>query len=462
LTDLLVRNGYVVTVDPQRHIYARGSVAVDNGVISYVGPSSAGPKRAETVIEAEEMLVLPGLVDSHHHPAQYLAKGLLDDIWLVDGMYRHLFPCEAAQSHDDTYYSAMGSLIEALRTGTTCINDPGGPDPAAVCRAVRDVGLRAAVSVTTVDLTREGVRAPGADTESALADYDPLFAEWSGAANGRIRIWFSARTAHAVSDELYVAVKAAADRRATGLHTHAATSAWENQRSLELFGARTVRRFHELGLLSSNLCLAHVGFVDEHEVGLLAESATKVVHTPSASLFLPHGDITEGMFPVMDRAGVTIGLGSDAPAGGRFLDMVRVMWVAATAHRDRAMDPKLWGAYKALELATVGGAAVTLWEDQIGSLEPGKAGDVVLVNMAGYQWQPNFDPVRNLVYGACGDSVDTVVVAGSVLMRGRQLTTVDEALVRAEVRERATRIASEIGVEAAAPWPVVADRSAGL
>jgi cytosine/adenosine deaminase-related metal-dependent hydrolase len=455
MTDLLVRNGYVVTVDPERHIYPRGSVAISDGVISYVGPSSAGPKRAETVIEADEMLVLPGLIDSHHHPAQYLAKGLLDDIWLVDGMYRHLFPCEAAQTHDDTYYSAMGSLIEALRTGTTCINDPGGPDPAAVCRALRDVGVRGAVSATTLDLTRDGVRAPGATTDAALADYDPLFVEWSGAADGRIRIWFSARTAHAVSDELFRAVKAAADRRATGLHTHAATSPWENARSLELFGDRTIRRFHRLGLLDANVCLAHMGFVDEHEVNLLAESATKVVHTPSASLFLPHGDITEGMFPVMDRAGVTIGLGSDAPAGGRFLDMVRVMWVAATAHRDRAMDPTLWGAYRALELATVGGAAVALWDDEIGSLEAGKAGDVVLVDMAGYQWQPNFDPVRNLVYGASGDSVDTVVVAGRILMRGRRLTTIDEAAVRAEVRVRAARIATKIGAETAVPWPLV-------
>jgi cytosine/adenosine deaminase-related metal-dependent hydrolase len=161
------------------------------------------------------------------------------------------------------------------------------------------------------------------------------------------------------------------------------------------------------------------------------------------------------MFPIMAEAGVIIGLGSDAPAGGRFLDMVRVMWVAATAHRDPSMDPKLWGAYKALELATIGGAAACLWEDRIGSLEPGKAGDVVLVDMSGYQWQPNFDPVRNLIYGACGDSVDTVVVDGQILMRGRRITTVDEADVRAEVRKRALRIKELIGADVAAPWPVI-------
>jgi cytosine/adenosine deaminase-related metal-dependent hydrolase len=453
VTDLLIRNGYVVTIDPERRIFASGSVAISDGDITYVGPTASGPRDADTVIDADEMLVVPGLVDGHHHPAQYLAKGFLDDIWLVDGMYRHLFPSEAAQSHEDTYFSALGSLVEALKTGTTCINDPGGPHPAATCEAFRDVGIRGAVSTTTLDLQRDGTRLP--HDGDALEGYEELFDTWNGGAGGRIRIWFSARTAHAVSDDLYRAVKRAADRKGTGIHTHAATSRWENQRSEELFGARTIQRFLGLGLLGENLCLAHMGFVDENEVGLLADTRTKVVHTPSASLFLPHGDITEGMFPIMAEAGVIIGLGSDAPAGGRFLDMVRVMWVAATAHRDPSMDPKLWGAYKALELATIGGAAACLWEDRIGSLEPGKAGDVVLVDMSGYQWQPNFDPVRNLIYGACGDSVDTVVVDGQILMRGRRITTVDEAEVRAEVRKRALRIKELIGADVAAPWPVI-------
>lgn len=182
---LLVRNGYVVTVDRHRRIIPDGSVAVVDGVMTYVGPTRPGPQRAERVLEADEMLVIPGLIDGHHHPARYLAKGLLDDIWLADGMYRHLFPNEAAQTPIDTYYSAysaLGSLVEAVKTGTTCINDPGGPDPAATCRALKDVGLRGVVSATTLDMALgppvDGGRSTTAD--AALRYNEQLFDSWNG------------------------------------------------------------------------------------------------------------------------------------------------------------------------------------------------------------------------------------------------------------------------------------------
>jgi cytosine/adenosine deaminase-related metal-dependent hydrolase len=240
-----------------------------------------------------------------------------------------------------------------------------------------------------------------------------------------------------------------------GIHAHCAAVKGENELVEQIFGMRSIERYRRLGLMGPNLYLIHMGFVNDAEIELLRANDVKVVHCPSASMLGAYGNVGNGKFPKMIQRGVTVGLGTDSATASRFLDMVRVMYLAATAHKDIYADPELMGAYKALEMATIDGARAALWGDAIGSLEVGKQGDVVLVDMRGTEWQPMRDPVRTFIYSADGHSVDTVIIAGRVVMRGRKLLTVDEEAVRRAIRDAADGLVKRAGIQVTPPWPVL-------
>ena len=154
-----------------------------------------------------------------------------------------------------------------------------------------------------------------------------------------------------------------------------------------------------------------------------------------------YGVIANRMMPRMIEAGLSVSLGTDSATAGRFLDMVRVMYLAACAHKDAYADPLKVGAYKALEMATIDGARACLWDDEIGSLEPGKKADLVIIDMEGLHWAPPIDPINSLVYAANGSDVETVVIDGRIVMKDKVLTTVDERFLRRGVAAAARGLA---------------------
>jgi cytosine/adenosine deaminase-related metal-dependent hydrolase len=167
-----------------------------------------------------------------------------------------------------------------------------------------------------------------------------------------------------------------------------------------------------------------------------------------------YGVVGNQMMKRMIDLGLTISLGTDSATAGRFLDMVRVMYLAACAHRDQFADATIMGAYKALEMATIDGARACIWEDQIGSLEAGKRADIVLVGMDELRWHPNLDPVRSLVYAADGDDVETVIIDGRIVMRDRVVLTVDEEKVKRDVIRAGKAWIERADMSLDVPWPV--------
>jgi cytosine/adenosine deaminase-related metal-dependent hydrolase len=167
-----------------------------------------------------------------------------------------------------------------------------------------------------------------------------------------------------------------------------------------------------------------------------------------------YGVVGNQMMKRMIDEGLTISLGTDSATAGRFLDMVRVMYLAACAHRDQFADATIMGAYKAMEMATRDGARALLWDDEIGSLEAGKRADVIVVGMEGLHWHPNLDPVRSMVYAADGNDVETVIIDGKVVMRNRVILTVDEEKVTRDVIRAGKAWIGRAGMSLDIPWPV--------
>jgi cytosine/adenosine deaminase-related metal-dependent hydrolase len=359
---------------------------------------------------------------------------------------------------DEAYWGSLGSFAEMIRSGTTCIADPGSFHTVSTLEAARKIGIRAAVAPSMRDIEDYAASRSGANRSAAdiAAEADALFADWNGREDGRIRIWFSLRQAASVSDELCRRVVELAEKRDTGIHTHLAISAAENNNVAQRWGARGVERFRQLGVLGPRLYAAHMGALNEAEIEVVAKADVRVAHCPSASMLGGFGCVSHGKIPELVGAGVTVSLGTDAGAISRFLDMVRIMYLAACAHKDARLDPEVMGAHKAFEMATIDGARALHWDDEIGSLEAGKCADIVLIRTDSLEWLPrkHHNPVANLVYSASGASVDTVMIGGRIVMRQRVLTSIDEAELRANLIEKARAARERSGIPEESRWPV--------
>ena len=459
---LLIRNGTVVTMDPERRIVANGAVCVRGSRIEAIGKSVDLDKAYPDVemIDATGMLVIPGLIDGHNHPAHYLNKGLLDDMAVKQRWSTRLYPLEESMSDEEAYWGSLASFAEMIMSGTTCVADPGSFHTEATLKAATEIGIRAVVAPSVRDIS-DAIR-PTHDQrnltpDAIAAECEDLYGAWNGTADGRIRIWFGLRQAGNVSDELCGLIRDLAEKYNVGIHTHLAISAGENRMVEDRWGCRGIERFRRLELLRPNLYAAHMGAIEDDELEVVCDAGLKIAHCPSASMLGGFGCISHGRFPELIASGVTVSIGTDAGAISRFLDMVREMYLAACAHKDARADPEAMGAHKAFEMGTIDGARALMWDDEIGSLEPGKRADLAMVRTDSLEWQPrpDYNPVANLIYSASGASVDSVMIDGKFVMRGRRLLTVDERDLVFNVTKAATATRERAGVPEIRYWPVV-------
>jgi len=454
--DVIVTGGIVITMNAARTIYNDGAVAIKADKIVAVGQASdiARQFKAATQIDAQGGLIMPGLIDAHNHPGQYLSKGIGDDVGILQWLYERVYPYEAHCDEDDVYLSSLGNFVEMILNGTTCFCDPGGYHEHSLARAAKDIGIRGILSRSTRDLHSSSYPLPDnlrETTEQAIERGTRLVEQYKD--GDVLRAWYSLRVPYNVSDELCVAIRDLAERHGVAVHSHVCAQDGENEMSVERWGVRVLERLRQLDMLRPNLYLVHMGWVTDEEIGWLAENDVKVAHCPSASMHGAYGNISRGTFPKMHRAGVNISLGSDSVTAGRTLDMFRVMYLAACAHKDATLDPHAFGAHAALEMATIKGARAILWDDAIGSLEAGKKADLIVVDTRAPCWHPMGDPVRTLVYSGGGDSVRTVLVNGRVIMRDRVFPGIDMAWLTKEIERRSKRILNRANISVTSAWP---------
>jgi len=457
--NLIVHGGVVVTMDPTRRLIRDGAVAVAGRDIVAVG------KRADIerdyagtrTLGGADKLVFPGLIDCHNHPIHFLSKGMIDDMRFPERWRDRVWPYEAGLEAEEARIASVGTFLEMIRHGTTCFADPGTFQPEAVALAVEETGIRGVISRLTWD-----VHDPSAppqyddDTKRALRRGEALIAARHGSLGDRVRVWFSLVRSSHVTDTLVRQVKERADALGVGIHAHLSTTRGELDLALKTWGTTPVGRYRRLGALGRNAHLVHMGALTDEDVDILKEYDATVCHCPSASMFGGFGCVAHGKFPELIARNVRVVLGTDACAVSRFLDMVRVMYLAACAHKDVKTDPTVIGAHKAMEMATIDGARALLWDQEIGSLEVGKRADIVIASTGGIEWQPNpFEsPVANLVYSSDGSCVETVVIDGRVVLQDREFTTVDVEAFAGRAARTSTAILSRMGLGLRTAWPM--------
>jgi len=446
-TELLVQGGTVVTMDRVRRVL-RGDVLVRDERIAWIGATGRAPRpnsgTFRRTLDASGGFVLPGLVQSHVHLCQTLARGLADDLELLDWLRRRIWPLEAAHDARSLRLSAEIGCAELLLGGTTAILDMGTVHHQdEVFDACARSGLRVVGGKAMMDAPGGGIpRGLRETTRASLAESDALAARWDGAAGGRIRYAYAPRFVLSCTEEL---LRAVAARVADGarVHTHASENRTECALVRRLTGRPNVAYLHALGLGGPRATFAHCVHLAGGERKLLARAGTHVAHCPSSNLKLASGiaDV-----PRLLAAGVRVSLGADGAPCNNNLDAWRELRLAAQLAKVQG-GPTALPAAEALALATRGGAAALGLEAEIGSLEPGKRADVIVVRATGLHTVPEGEDVyATLVYAAGAQDVEHVIVDGRLVVRGRALLTLDTARLRAEAAPAQKRLARRAGL----------------
>ncbi len=425
MADILIKDGYIITMDAQRRILERGSVAIKGDKITAVGKDVQ--ERADTVIDARGKAVLPGLINAHTHLSMTLLRGVADDMPLMEWLETKIWPIEKNLTAQDSYLGALLGCLEMIKSGTTCFADQYF-FMQDVARAVEEAGLRAMLSYGIIEMDDPKRR------ESELRAGEKLVKTCQGAAGGRIQTMFGPHAAYTCSPECLMQVKELAKKYKVGIHTHISETQDEVDKITKKYGKRPVDHLDSIGFLGPEVLAAHCIWLTEKEIAVIRKQGVKPVHNPVSNMKTASG---VAPVPEMLAAGIPVALGTDGAASNNSLDMFSEMKFAALLSKAHKLDPTALPAQVVLEMATINGAIALGLQDKIGSLEVGKKADIVMVDMKKPHLAPLHNVISHLVYSAVGGDVDTVVVDGKVLMRERGVLTLDEVKVLEETQKAA-------------------------
>lgn len=449
----LIENGLVVTMDPERRVIVDGAVAVEDGVIIDVGKASElkGEYSSGEVIDASRKIVMPGLVNAHSHLFAMFSRGLG-----ADGSRGHAREAReyswdierlSLLDRETCYASAALAALEMIRSGITTTQDShyiNFHDDAidGVAEAVVDSGMRVVLGRGCWDAPGLAPPEVTEDVSNAVRETERFIRQWSGAGGSRVNVRVEASMLAQCTDEMFLATKDLARRLGVGWATHLqyrlATSMTDPRRddpALGRFNGRAVEYMEDLDVLGPDSLLIHCTHVEGREIRILARTGTPVAHCPIANAWGGNPVVTP--VPAMLDGGVTVGLGTDSVATNDSLDLFQAMKICALIHKVNMGSSDAMTAEKVLEMSTIASATALGLPSEVGSLEPGKKADIILLDMDYPGMVPSFNPVKNLVYGlGGGGAVDTVIVDGETLMEGRTVKTLDEG----EIYKRAEEV----------------------
>lgn len=439
LVDLIVAGGIVVTMDPQRRVIGEGAVAIQAGRIVAVGPRGEveaaymGTER----IDAAGRALIPGLINGHAHLPMTLFRGLADDEDLDDWLQHTIFPAEAMNVDEAFVRSGTRlGLAELIRGGVTTVCDMYYFEH-AVAEELAAAGLRGLLGQVLIDFPSPDC----ADHTAAMAAIERFVSHWQG--HPLITPAIAPHAPYTVGDGHLIEARAFADQHRCPFVIHLAETRHELEESLRLKGARPVEHLAALGVLGERMVAAHVVWAELHELDLLRDHGVGVVHNPQSNMKLASG---VAPLPAMLTRDLAVGLGTDGSASNNDLSLWEEIDTAAKLHKLITADPKVVSAQEAFELATIRGARALHLEGAIGSLEVGKRADLVVIDLEAINQIPLSSIYSALVYATKASDVRTVLVEGRVLLRDRQLLTLDEPAIEAEALAYRHRIIERLGI----------------
>ena len=409
-----------------RVILQASALAIKDGQIAAVGHKDELLQRfiPKKQICLGNALLMPGLINSHTHSAMTMFRGLADDLPLMEWLTEHVFPREKRLTADIVEAGTLLGCAEMICSGTTAACDMYLIEQ-AVCKAVDTSGLRMLVGEALYTFPSPAY----ANEEEAFELLEQQITDWRE--HPRIRFSISPHSVYTTTAKLLERCRDFAHKHCLPLQIHLSETQTETAECLKLHGQRPVAFCDSLGLLGPSTSIAHAVDLESHEVELLAEKGVKIVHNPKSNMKLASGIAP---VPLMLKHGISVALGTDGPASNNTLNMFSEMNVAALLHKVDLHDPTALPAQQVLDMATIGGAAALHWQE-LGSLAPGYAADLIALDLDSVNLQPLHNPVSQLVYAASGHEVILNMVNGEIIYQNGCHTYIDIDILKKEIKK---------------------------
>ncbi|MCK4390373.1 MAG: amidohydrolase [Desulfobacterales bacterium] len=434
--DILILNGWVLTVDSRDTLIENGAVAISGDRIVEVGTEDAltASYRATKTIDARGGIIMPGLVNTHTHAAMSLFRGMADDLPLTSWLNDYIFKAEARWLNPESVYA--GTLLscgEMLLSGTTTFCD-GYFFEDAVAAAVQESGMRAILAQGIVDFPAPGVPEPNDNVAEAVR----FIETWKGKTQ-LVTPGLFCHSPYTCSEKTLREARKVSDQAGLLFQIHVAETETEVKEIEQRHGTSPVQYLDRIGVLNAKTLLVHAIWVNEADIACMARRGVAVSVATESEMKL-----ASGVAPVPEflKKGLAVGLGTDGSASNNNLDMFQEMDTAAKLHKVKTLDPTVLNARQVLALATRSGAEAIGLGKQIGLLEAGKKADLIIIDTHKPHLTPLYDPVSHLVYAASGNDVRDVIIDGRLVVRDRALLTIKIEAVMEEVQRLARQIAS--------------------
>jgi len=413
MADIIIKNGNVLTMDPELGDLENGVVVIDDGSIVEVAESTEAT--ADTVIDARGGVVMPGFVNTHTHAGMTLFRGYADDLPLASWLQDHIWPAEAELTASDVVAGTNLACLEMIKSGTVAFADMYF-FMEEVGKVVESSGLRAALSYGMIEL---------GDVEKGkneLKKGKGFVNEWNGEADGRISAMYGPHAPNTCSKEFLIKVKEQAVADNAKIHIHVLETEAELNQMKEQYGMCSVNMLDSIDFFGPDVLAAHCVWLSDGDMDILANNNVNISHNPVSNMKLASG--VAPVTKLLDR-GANVCLGTDGCASNNNLDMFDEMKTATLLQKVDTMDPTALPARKVLEMATVNA-------------------DVIIVDMNRSHLTPLFDVPSQLVYSAGGSDVRTSIVDGKVLMDDHKVLCMDEQKIIDDAKEAASDLVSRV------------------
>ena len=448
MCSILIKNGAVATINDEQQVFRQGYVFIEDDLITAVaaGEAPAQMQKADTVIDAALMAVMPGMINAHTHLFQTFLRGLADDKPLLDWLKTAIWPVAQCLTEEEAYVAAMVGMLENIRGGATSLIDhqyihtePGNDD--GVCRAAEEAGLRFLLARGWADMDYHPALMES--QEQIINETIRLRKKWEVNGNGRIRVEFGPLIPWGCTDDTMCHTHNISQQWGAGTHIHVAETCSEVEMNLEKRGNRHIEWLADIGVLGPQMQLVHSVWLDDGELDLIAKHNAIVVHCPVSNMYLASG---VARVPEMRQRGITVALGTDGPGSNNNQDMMELLKTTALLHKVHTLNATVLLPEDVLWMACRGGAAAFGLPQQIGSLEPGKKADVLLVDLDTPMAMPVHSIPSALVYNTSTRDVDTTIVDGRLLMQNKEILFLDEKGFLARARQTCANLFRRAGV----------------
>jgi cytosine/adenosine deaminase-related metal-dependent hydrolase len=456
---LILKNCYLITMDAERRIYEHGAVAILDDKIVCAGKEAdiLAAYTADEIYDCEGGVVHPGLIDAHEHLAWHLMRCIVPDNFTVDEVWeKYENPITHHFTGVEEYWSALLAHTEMAMVGTTMFGDTGGSRfHDDMFKGANIVGVKGATSHGISDNYTPELKVMEYPYDKCIELFEDELSRYKRTRKTPVGAHVGLPGMEHTSAKLAVAAKELAQKYNVQLHIHTSVYASEIEWFRKTHNCTPIEFYDSLGILDERTTLIHVIHTSDHDLDILEKRKPYVVHCPGASFRYALGAMTVGRFKEMHERGVKIALGTDSGVWCDGLDMFQQMYLACVGHREATGIYPYFTTADAFEMATVNGAGAMGASDECGSLEVGKAADIVIHTLKRPEMITPADRLQQLIYASQSRSVDSVLIDGKFIVRHGKHTTINLDELAPQFDERQRDIVSRMGFQYRCPWPII-------